>query len=221
MKLGVSISKNSFVLGLFAVCTAVLLAGTYELTKERISASQKAFEERALLEVVPRERHDNDLLASAIPIPLEGAAALGLSGPGQAYIARQQGRVVAVILPSTAPDGYSGAIDMIVGINVDGSVSGVRVLSHNETPGLGDKVDTRKSDWILEFAGRSLLNPSAEGWAVKKDGGEFDQFTGATITPRAVVNQVRKTLEYWRAHREQLLTPNASTQKHNEVAVNE
>lgn len=221
MKLGVSIGKNSVVLGVFAVCTAALLAGTYELTKQRISESQKAFAERALLEVVPRQRHDNDLLASATPIPPEGFEALGLTSPGQAYIARQQGRAVAVILPSTAPDGYSGAIDMIVGINIDGSLAGVRVLSHNETPGLGDKVDTRKSDWILAFTGRSLLNPSADGWAVKKDGGEFDQFTGATITPRAVVNQVRKTLEYWQANREQILTPSASTQSQNEVAINE
>jgi electron transport complex protein RnfG len=104
--------------------------------------------------------------------------------------------VVAAIIPVTAPDGYTGAIDLIVGVNADGSIAGVRTLSHKETPGLGDKVDLKKSDWILGFNGRSLDNPKPRGWAVKKDKGVFDQFTGATITPRAVIAATLRALQY-------------------------
>jgi electron transport complex protein RnfG len=107
---------------------------------------------------------------------------------------------VAAIIPVTAPDGYSGDIELIVGVNADGSIAGVRVLSHKETPGLGDKVDLRKSDWILGFNGRSLNNPELAGWAVRKDKGVFDQFTGATITPRAVVAATLRALQFADAH---------------------
>ncbi len=108
--------------------------------------------------------------------------------------------VIAVIIPATARDGYTGDIDLIIGINADGTVAGVRVLSHRETPGLGDKVDYKKSQWVDGFIGRSLLNPHPEQWAVKRDGGEFDQFTGATITPRAVTKAVKQALEYYHSH---------------------
>src|SRR5690606_24060195 len=99
------------------------------------------------------------------------------------------------LVPAVAPDGYSGAMRMLVGVNRDGTLAGVRVLTHRETPGLGDKVDLSKSDWILGFNGRSLGNPEPDRWGVKKDGGEFDQFTGATITPRAVTAQVKRVLQ--------------------------
>ena len=124
--------------------------------------------------------------------------ALGLRSSKQIYLARQGDQVVTAIIPATARDGYSGDIEMIVGVNRDGTVAGLRVLSHKETPGLGDKVDMKKSDWVLDFDGRSLEDPTPEGWAVKKDKGVFDSFTGATITPRAVVSATRRTLEYAR-----------------------
>jgi electron transport complex protein RnfG len=123
------------------------------------------------------------------------------------YIARQQGVAVAVIIPVTAPDGYSGEIDLIVGVNADGSIAGVRALRHKETPGLGDKVDLNKSDWILGFNGRSLGNPELSGWAVKKDKGIYDQFTGATITPRAVVAATLRAIQYARANGDSLFAP--------------
>jgi len=126
---------------------------------------------------------------------------LGLTEPANLNLAKQDGHWVATVIPARAPDGYSGAIKLIVGVNVDGSIAGVRVLAHNETPALGDKVDTRKSDWVLSFDGKSIGKPPLESWAVKKDGGEFDQFTGATITPRAVVKKVRDVLEYYQANK--------------------
>ena len=194
--LGASISKNSLLLAVFALIAAGGLALTNEGTKERIQKAERAAQQKALFEIVPRSRHDNDLLLDTVPVPENAWHLLGLKKGGDIHIARQNGQVVAMIIPAVAPDGYSGDIRMIVGINRDGSVAGVRVLAHNETPGLGDKVNLKKSDWILSFNGKSLAAPAPADWAVKKDGGDFDQFTGATITPRAVVNQVRRVLEF-------------------------
>ena len=121
------------------------------------------------------------------------------------YRARNNGEVSAVILPVVAPDGYTTNIDMIVGIRKDGTLAGVRVVAHRETPGLGDKIEKRKSDWIHTFDGLSLQSPTADQWSVKKDGGAFDQFTGATITPRAVVRSVKDALMFFDTHRDLLL----------------
>ena len=193
--LGRSIARNSWLLALFAVVTTVLITGTYLLTRDRISEQKRLAEEKALLEIVPRDRHDNSMLDDIINVGPE-AAGLGLTQDKRIYRARLAGEVVAAIVPVTAPDGYTGAIDLIVGVNADGSIAGVRTLSHKETPGLGDKVDIKKSDWILGFNGKSLDNPQPAGWAVKKDKGVFDQFTGATITPRAVIAATRRALLY-------------------------
>jgi len=195
-----SITRNSVLLALFAVCTTLLIAGTFLSTRDQIALEKRHAEEKALLELVPRERHDNSMLDETIVVGPE-AAGLGLREDKRIYIARQGGDIVAAIIPATAPDGYTGEIDLIVGVNVDGSIAGVRALSHRETPGLGDKVDIRKSDWILGFNGRSLANPDVSGWAVKKDKGVFDQFTGATITPRAVVAATLRVLQYAQANR--------------------
>jgi electron transport complex protein RnfG len=196
-----SIGRNAVLLGAFAILTTLLIAGTFLSTKDRIAEAQRKAEEKALLQIVPREAHDNSMLDDTLPL---SAGELGLRADKRIYIARRSGEAVAVIVPTTAPDGYSGDIDLIVGVNRDGSVAGVRVLNHRETPGLGDKVDLNKSDWVLSFNGRSLRNPEAAGWAVTKDGGEFDQFTGATITPRAVVGATHRALEYVEAQRNHL-----------------
>jgi electron transport complex protein RnfG len=121
---------------------------------------------------------------------------LGIRESRQGYRVRQGNTVIGVILPATARDGYSGDIRALVGVRRDGSVAGVRVVAHRETPGLGDKVDLRKSDWVLDFNERSLANPALNGWNVEKAGGVFDQFTGATVTPRAVILATRRALEY-------------------------
>jgi electron transport complex protein RnfG len=205
-----SMSRNSVLLALFAVLTTNIIAGTYLGTRERIAEEQRKAEEKALLEIVPEDRHNNAMLDDTVTLGPE-ATGLGLRGEKRAFIARQGGEAVAVILPAIARDGYSGDIDLIIGINRDGTVAGVRALAHRETPGLGDKVDLKKSDWVLGFEGRSLGDPLPEQWAVKKDHGVFDQFTGATITPRAVTAAVKRGLEYFAAHRESLLGPEEKT----------
>lgn len=204
--LGTSITRNSVLLGLFAVVTAGMLAAVNESTKERIAQEVRIAQQRALYEIVPQSRIDNDLLMDTQAIPAEAWDLLGLPNGGEVYIARQDGEIVALIIPATAPDGYSGEIGMIVGVNRDGTIAGARVLSHKETPGLGDKVELSKSNWILGFDGRSLQNPQASQWKVKKDGGEFDQFTGATITPRAVIQQIKRVLEFVAAHETELFS---------------
>ena len=200
-----SIKKNSLLLALFALATALLLAATNFLTKERIAESERMAAQQALFEIIPTDRHNNDLLVDLQPIPEQYWEALGLTDGGNIYIARFDDEPVAAIIPSVTPKGYSGDIAMIVGVNFDGKIAGVRVTEHRETPGLGDKVELRKSDWILSFNGKSLTNPQTEGWDVKKNKGEFDQFTGATITPRAVIQQIAATLNYFESDRERLL----------------
>lgn len=210
--LGQSITRNSVLLALFAVCTTVLISGTYLLTRDRIALEKRHAEERALLEIVPRDRHDNSMLDDVIPVG-PAAAGLKLAEDKRIYLARQNGEVVTAIVPVTAPDGYTGAIDLVVGVNRDGSIAGVRVLSHRETPGLGDKIDLKKTDWILGFDGRSLGNPEPARWAVRKDKGDFDQFTGATITPRAVVAATLRGLQYADANRQRLFEGAAEAAK--------
>lgn len=193
--LGQSITRNSLLLALFALLTALLIAGTYLLTRDAIATAQRKAEERALLEILPRTLHDNSMLDDTLPLAAS-TPGLGLRQERQVYVARRNGALVAVIVPVIARDGYSGDIELIVGIMADGSIAGVRALGHRETPGLGDKIELGKSDWILNFDGRSLEDPAPGQWAVRKDGGVFDQFTGATITPRAVVAAVHRALQY-------------------------
>jgi electron transport complex protein RnfG len=207
-KLSKSISKNSVLLGAFALVTTALLAFTADFTKERIANAERAAQQKALFEIVPRTRHNNDLLSDTLQVPESAWEGLGLKSGGDIYVARHTDETIAVIIPAVAPDGYSGDIRMIVGINADGSIAGVRIVDHKETPGLGDKIDLKKNPWIMGFNGKSLSAPESSQWKVKKDGGDFDQFAGATITPRAVVNQVRRVLEFVDAHRDELFSKN-------------
>lgn len=201
--LGQSMTRNSVLLALFALATTALIASTYLLTKDDIALQMRQAEEKALLEIIPRSRHDNEMLDDTVLVGPQSKG-LGLREEKRIYVARQKGSVVAVIIPVVAPDGYSGDIDMIVGINSDETIAGVRVLGHKETPGLGDNAELKKSDWVLGFDGRSLSNPTLDGWAVKKDKGIFDQFTGATITPRAVVAATLRALQFAQANRKSL-----------------
>jgi electron transport complex protein RnfG len=218
-----SMGKNSLLLALFALITALILASTDRITEDRIAESERLAAQKALFEIVPLARHNNDLLVDLQPIPEQYWLTLGLDNGGDVHIARLDDQPVAAIVPSITTDGYSGDIGMIVGINFDGTVAGVRVVEHKETPGLGDKIELRKSDWILSFNGKSLNNPKLSKWNVKKDRGDFDQFTGATITPKAVIHQIAKTLEYFEKDRERLLSainfsdnPSLGEQAYNE-----
>jgi len=208
----IAIRSNAVGLAIFAMVTAGAIALTQNLTADRIAYNIKAAEARALNEILPAGSYDNDLLTDTLDVDKRfNQQLLGpLSESALIYRARNNGAVSAIILPAVAPDGYTAAIDLIVGVNADGSVAGVRVVAHRETPGLGDKIEIRKSEWITEFAGKSLDDPVAEDWAVKKDGGDFDQFTGATITPRAVVRAVKRALTFFDMHRDLLLNAQAS-----------
>jgi len=197
---------NAIVLGLFALTGTVILSYTDIITKPIILAEQRHFILRSLNIIIPENQRDNDIFNDVIYVTEPNL--LGSTKPVGIYRARMKSKPVAVIINSIAPDGYNGKISLLVAINYNGELGGVRVSKHIETPGLGDGIDIRKSDWINQFTGKSLKNTSKQQWAVKKDGGQFDEFTGATITPRAVVKAVQNTLLYFRDNRDSLFKIN-------------
>ncbi len=199
---------SAAVLGVFGVLGAALVALTWSATAERIALNEREMFLRNVHKLVPPQAMDNDLLHDVVTVD---APALS-DAPVQVYRVRKGGRPVALIFSPVQRPGYAGPIRLMVGIYADGTLGGVRVLSHHETPGLGDKIEEEKSDWILSFAGRSLKDPPPEKWKVKKDGGVFDQFTGATITPRKVVAAVYDTLVYFRKEKERLFALPAQEQ---------
>ncbi len=203
-----SMGVAALILAGFAAVGTGLVAITYRGTKEIIAASQKAALEASLNQLVPADRYDNRITEDRIEVVApEG---LGTRQPITVYRARKNGQPVALFATPIAPDGYSGPIHLLIGVYAEGTLAGVRVLEHKETPGLGDSIEQKRSPWILSFTGKSLTHPSPEGWKVKKDGGTFDQFTGATITPRAVVKATRSFLEYFQTQREALFAPTPS-----------
>jgi electron transport complex protein RnfG len=185
-------------LGSFAMVAAAFLVAGSIATRDDIAQRRAEDLLASLGQVIPAEIHNNDLLKS--PLALED----GSGNPITIYRALDGLDVTGVAFKVTG-QGYAGAIDLILGVNARGEILGTRVLAHAETPGLGDKIEASRDDWILGFTGRSLGDPSPERWAVKQDGGDFDQFTGATITPRAVVRAVKDGLEFFRTHRDTLL----------------
>jgi Na+-translocating ferredoxin:NAD+ oxidoreductase subunit G len=193
---------QTYLLAAAGLVAAVLL-GTGDLATRSSIAQRQAEDMQATLEqVLPRDLYDNALLNDTKTILASAEAAMGET---TVYLARKAGKVTAVAFKQIAKGGYSGDIVLMVGIAEDGKILGVRVISHAETPGLGDKIERAKSDWILSFDGKSLDNTLPERFKVKKDGGEFDQFAGATITPRAVVRGVESALRFFRAHRDEFL----------------
>ena len=154
---------------------------------------------RSLGAVIPAEMYTNNVLEDTLEV--RDAELLGSDKVSTAYVARHSGRPVAAVLTAVAPNGYTGPIVLLVGIDYTGAVTGVRIIKHRETPGLGDGIEIKRSNWIAGFTGKSLNNPKDNRWKVKRDGGDFDQFTGATITPRAVVSAVHKALKYFEQNR--------------------
>jgi electron transport complex protein RnfG len=202
MKSGQGILASGTTLTLIAAICTALVAATYQLTAERISANQQAFLEQSLEPALSGVVYDNSITESKLVIPTPHQ--LPGSDAAIVYRAYAEDRPAAALFVVTARDGYAGPIRLLIGIRADGVVTAVRVLEHRETPGLGDRIDSSRSDWALQFDGRSMINPNIDSWAIKRDGGEFDQLTGASVTPRAVIKAISATLVYFDAHREEL-----------------
>jgi electron transport complex protein RnfG len=193
---------------LAAICTA-LVAITYRAAAPRIAANEQAYLEQSLAPVLAGLSYDGKLSESTLIIPaphsLPGDAAVTV------YRVFANEQPVAALFVVSARDGFSGPIKLLVGIAASGAITGVRVLEHKETPGLGDLIESSRSDWILQFSGRSLGNPEVSRWAIRRDGGDFDQLTGASITPRAVVKAIKETLLYFDTHRDEVFARDIST----------
>jgi electron transport complex protein RnfG len=191
-----SVWRSALALGLVAVLGTALLAGVNQATRQRIEDQQRRAVIKQLSQVVNPELFDNAIYDDHYTFSDTDWFPSGQSIT--VYRARKNSQAAAAVFRLAARDGYNGDIHLLIGIYADGSISGVRVISHKETPGLGDAIETGKSDWVLAFNGRRLKQDSESTWAVRKDGGQFDQFTGATITPRAVVKAVRLALAFYK-----------------------
>lgn len=199
--------RNSIGLGLFAVFTAGLIALSYALTRERAADNAAAYAARILYELVPEQLYDQPLEQQTVTISSEQADTLGYDRPQTAFQAIREQQVTAVVLPVRSTNGYSGNIDLLAAIDETGTLLAARVVAHQETPGLGDGIEADRSNWILQFDNQSLQMPAPENWAVQRDGGHFDQLTGATITSRAVVDALRRSLAFFADYRNLLLQP--------------
>lgn len=204
------IVKNGLLLGLFALLCTALVAVVNHQTKDEIQYQQQQQLIRTLAQIVPDASYDNELYKQCIL--LDAPTQLGTDQALSAYVATKQNKPVAIAMEAIAPDGYNGKIKLILGISAEGKVLGVRTLSHQETPGLGDKIELRKSPWVTLFNGKHYKGDNDTRWGVKKDGGEFDQFTGATITPRAYVKAITRSLRYFKQNKQSLFnqTPNCA-----------
>jgi electron transport complex protein RnfG len=200
--------RAAAILGGAAVVAVGLVSVVHDLAQPRIEASQRAQRLGQLTAVLGGVRYDNDPLADVTYV--RDPELLGVDEALPVHRARLAGEPAALLVTAVAPDGYAGAIRLLVAIDADGRLLGVRVLAHRETPGLGDAIEERRSPWIRIFDGRSLSDPPAGRWQVRKDGGDFDQFTGATVTPRAIVTAVRNVLVYHARHRERLYSAPAA-----------
>jgi Na+-translocating ferredoxin:NAD+ oxidoreductase subunit G len=205
---GVAIARSAISLAVVGAVLAIVLFALSQALHERIVRNQQSWIRQPLYALLDPESYDNDLLADHIVVTSRDL--LGTSTPATIYRARRKGVPVAAVIHTVAPDGYRGPIELLIAIAWDGTLHGVQVVRHNETPGLGDAFETREAGWLEAFRGLSLSKPPQNRWTVRKDGGDFDAFTGATITPRAIVKGVRRALEFYRAQRERLFEMGAS-----------
>lgn len=196
------VSYQGGIVGVIALVASALLIAGHMQTKDAIAQRIDEDVQAMLNEVIPKELYDNNLLQDRLQLTSKEISTL--TAPLEIYRARKEGEVTAVAY-QVSEAGYSGAITSILAIDKNGKVLGVRVISHTETPGLGDKIEATRTPWVLAFNGLSLGNPEEARWGVKKDGGLFDQFSGATITPRAVVLSIKKGMLFFNTHRELLL----------------
>jgi electron transport complex protein RnfG len=189
---------HGIILGIFCLGFGLILAITDQVTVDDIAARAMEDRQNSLSQVIPAEIHDNNPVTDTLQVTNSEGKEITV------YRARRGTKVTGVAYEIYGT-GYAGEIRLMMGIDADGRLLGVRVLAHKETPGLGDKIEVKKGDWILRFTGLSLGAPPAERWKVKKDGGEFDQFAGATITPRGVVRAIHGGLEFFAAQRDKLI----------------
>lgn len=195
----------------FAVIATAILASVFFMTHDAIVKSEEAEKMKLITQIVPTTLFDNDIIQDKLnvaPSPL-----LGTEDVTIAYRARLKGEPSAVVFESIAPDGYSGKIGLILAVRANGELAGVRVVTHKETPGLGDYIELPKDPWIKGFDGKSREVYKDDDWKVKKDGGQFTYMAGATITPRAIVKAVNKALIYFAENREQLFAANEPVKK--------
>lgn len=197
--------QSAFYLAIFTLVGVSFLIITNLFTAEPIEKAEQQFFLKTIDQILPKNQYNNDLFTDTISITAPDY--LGTSSAVTIYRARLNQQPVAVIFKVVATEGYSGKIQILTGIYQNGTLAGVRVLKHRETPGLGDKVEIRKTNWILGFNGETLHPEHPRYWRVKKDGGHFDQFTGATITPRAIVQAVKNALEFVQKHGDRLYDP--------------
>ncbi|WP_017220610.1 electron transport complex subunit RsxG [Moritella dasanensis] len=193
----VSMKKNGAILALFALACTSVVAITHTVTKDRIAEQEQIQLLKIINQLLPEDGHDNNIFQSCKLMTNE--ALLGTAEPQRIFTATKLDETVGYAIEGIAPAGYNGNIKLVVGIDTVGKVTGVRILGHNETPGLGDKVEYRKSNWLDDFVDQTLTTENAHTWAVTKDGGDFDSFTGATITPRAVVSSVKDILTFYQS----------------------
>ncbi len=199
---GQAVVKTGVTLAVIAAICTALVAATYQLTEERIAANEKALLEQSLQPALAGLFYDSGVSESRLV--LQPPHELPGNEPAFVYRVYAEERPVAALFAVTARDGYAGPIRVLIGVDMAGVITGVRILQHRETPGLGDRIEASRSDWVFQFDGRSMGNPLLAGWALQIDGGEFDQLTGASVTPRAVIKAIRDTLLYFDANREQL-----------------
>jgi len=193
----VSMKKNGAILAIFALACTSVVAITHAVTKDRIAEQEQTQLLKIINQLLPEDSHDNNIFQSCKLMTNE--ALLGSSEPQRIFTATKNNEPVGYAIEGIAPKGYSGNIKLVIGVDTVGKVTGVRILGHNETPGLGDKVEYRKSNWLDDFVDQTLTKENAHTWAVTKDGGDFDSFTGATITPRAVVGSVKNILTFYQS----------------------
>jgi Na+-translocating ferredoxin:NAD+ oxidoreductase subunit G len=201
-------AKPALTLAVLAAVLTALLALVASFTRERIADNEQAWIKQRLDALVAPDSHDNDLLADSIAVAAPDL--LGSAQPVRIYRARRGGAPVAAVIRPIAPDGYRGPIELLVAIGRDGRLIGVQVIRHEETPGLGDAFESRDVHWLDRFRGRSLIDPPTQRWTVRRDGGDFDAFTGATITPRAIVKAVRNALEYYQRNAQRIFAQPAA-----------
>ncbi|MFB0981692.1 MAG: electron transport complex subunit RsxG [Alteromonadaceae bacterium] len=209
-----AVNRNSKILALFAIACTAIVGLIHSLTKDQIVFQQQQDLLRNLNSIITEDSYNNVIYRDCYIL---SGAALGTVDSQKVYRARNNKNPIAAAITTVAPDGYSGNIELLIAININGSVSGVRTLKHQETPGLGDKIEVRKSDWIKSFNTQKLANKNDSRWLVKKDGGMFDQFTGATITPRAVVRAVKNTVIYFNEHKDKIFESESNCQNTDSV----